>query len=85
MENLEEFKNKMNLKELKEFVNKQTVDYTPPYLVFNRNEWELHRLAKMGFDFTDEEIEAGLKSEKGLLGTRNGVDCYISKPLKCNL
>jgi len=51
------------------------------FLVFNRNEWELHRLAKIGFDFTDEEIEAGLNHPKNLLGIRNGVDCYISKPL----
>jgi len=52
------------------------------YLVFNRNEWELHRLAGMGFDFTDEELEKGMKDERNFLGSRNGVDCYISVPLK---
>ena len=55
------------------------------YLVFNRNEWELHRLAKSGFDFTDEELEAGLIHSEGYLGQRNGVGCYIINPLTQSL
>ena len=59
-------------------------DFNGYSLVFNRNEWELHRLAKIGFDFTDKEIENGLANDTGLLGIRNGVSCYISKHLKAN-
>lgn len=52
------------------------------YLVFNRSEWEQYRLAKLGFDFTDEELDTGLNNEIGFIGIRNGVDCYISKPIR---
>ena len=54
------------------------------YLVFNKQEWLAYRGSGLGFDFTDDEIEAGLNHPKNLLGIRNGIYCYISKFLQAN-
>lgn len=47
------------------------------HLAFNKEEWVLAR--NIGYDFTDEELEAGLKHPRLYIGSRYGVECYIAK------
>ena len=50
-------------------------------LVLNKQEWQLEREhMTLGFCWTDEEIENA--DEKGLIGTKFGIDCYLARPVK---
>lgn len=46
-------------------------------LVFNKYEWLMD---KTMFNWTAEEINNA--DEKGLIGTKYGVDCYVTKPIR---
>lgn len=51
------------------------------FLVFNKYEWQLDTQSKYPmFGFTDEELDNA--DEKGLIKTKYGVDCYITRPIK---
>jgi hypothetical protein len=50
------------------------------FLVFSESEWKLYRGSNLGFDFTDEQIEIA-KTNRGFLGYRNNIGCYLSTPI----
>ena len=54
------------------------------FLVFSESEWKMYRngTSNIGFHFTDEDIDRA-KTNKGFLGYRNNVGCYLSTPIKC--
>lgn len=56
--------------------NRMPDAYFLPHLVFNRSEW-------IGFRyFTEEEIDNA--DEKGFIGVKHGVRCYLARPVKVN-
>ena len=56
---------------------------TKKVLLYNRKEWELHRLVpKLELNFTDKQLDKAEKSKNGFIGTRNAVDCYLSQKIK---
>ena len=53
------------------------------FLVYNRPEYESG--IKVGFfDFTMEDIDKAETYENGFVGTRNGVDFYLSVKVPAN-
>lgn len=52
----------------------------PLFLVFNKKWWQLEREHKvLGYNWTDEELDNA--DEKGFIGSKFGVDCYLTRPL----
>jgi hypothetical protein len=49
------------------------------YLVLNKQEWLLDTNHGHLFDWTEEQIDNA--DEKGLIGTKHGVGCYLSRPI----
>lgn len=49
-------------------------------LIFSRKIWELSTEYKMGYSFTKEELDKAEKSDDGLIGKQNGVNCYLQRP-----
>lgn len=47
------------------------------YLIFNRIAWESEMFKANGYNFTKEELDAAEKLDVKLIGTRNGVKCYL--------
>lgn len=53
------------------------------YLVLNKREWQMERELKvLGFCWTDEEIDNA--DDKGLIGTKFGIDCYVTRHILSN-
>ena len=55
------------------------MEITTKFLVFNKQEW----LNAPYFRWTEEELENA--DEKGFIGTKYEVDCYLSRPIKKEL
>jgi hypothetical protein len=71
----------MEYRNLKKYVRKMVG--TPErlenlYLVFNKQEW----MRNIIFDWTEEEIDNA--DERGLIGTKHGVDCYLARHIPVN-
>lgn len=47
------------------------------YLIFSRAKWETKGMRFNGYDFSKEELDAAEKLDIKLIGTRNGVKCYL--------
>ncbi len=54
------------------------MEYNNLFLVFNKQEWLNY--PDIFFKWTEEEIDNA--DEKGYIGTKCGVDCYLARKLK---
>lgn len=54
---------------------RKNIEYIPTVLVHNKQEWLRDSL----MEWSEQEIDAA--DEKGLIGTKYGVDCYLSRPV----
>lgn len=50
---------------------------TEYYLIFNRIMWESELFSINGYSFSKEELDAAEKLDVKLIGTKNGVKCYL--------
>ena len=62
-----------NLKKLHE--RSKIIEPTNFFLVFNKQEWLMNPIIK----WTEEEIDNA--DEKGFIGTKGDVDCYLARKL----
>lgn len=52
------------------------IEHNNLYLIFNKQGWLMNPLIK----WTEEEIDNA--DEKGFIGTKCGVDCYLARKVK---
>ncbi len=67
----------MNLKTLQNVVNKIISQRSCNFfIIFNKSEWLLDK----DFKWSEEEIDNA--NEIGLIGTKYGIDCYVTRPVE---
>lgn len=67
------------LYEVAEAMKNEPIPLPDPYLAFTYKAWQIIRYQNIGYDFSDEELNAADK-ETGYIGNKNGVSCYMLFP-----
>lgn len=70
------------LMKCKVFLEEQMGKNPSRCLLFHEQDWRSERLhSALGFSWSDEEIDKAVESKSGLIGKKNGINCYVMKKI----